>query len=473
MSGFAVPASFEEGSRHGVFVFDRLQQGVTGYLQKAPIDDLRTRAALPGGNQCALDIGIVAFDRLGRERLRTLAERFGGAVARGEVYIDLYVEILTAALDGISDDEYEDLVSTQSRMSREDRAAVREIMRGSALQGVLGRRSTFLHYGSIGEVPETAAALAKSGEIVPFYDVPVAAGLAHELPPTARGGVTVHDSWDVSVSADGGDGAPSLVDSSRGFAARLGGANLVTSVDRVALPGVVPPGICLDGRALSGSGEVVAVYHRDDTFKAGEGEARVCGEDLAAWLAARGLSQDDLGLPDADEGTATLWGLPLWPELPADGSPEARGSLIAAFWNPELADDGWRTWFLGSPRHTLRSLTDAADLTTREGRRSAIRAGLLRDTVLDGRGWQAIPAAEAHAIFTSDDRASLQELTTAEPDELIRSYRGRFVAELGHKGRTAAQRGTIPTPMEPAESASSIQIPYSPASPRLRRCTVV
>lgn len=255
ISGFAVPASFEEGSRHGVFVFDRLQQGVTGYLQKAPVEELRTTAALPGGNQCALDIGIVAFDRRGRERLRTLAERFGGAVARGEVYIDLYVEILTAALDGISDEEYEELVATQSRMTRKDRAAVREIMRGSALQGVLGRRSTFLHYGSIGEVPETAAALAGSGEIVPFYDVPTAAGLVHELRAQAGSIAVVSDCENVSVGSGPVAAAePSLVDHCGDVRLQVTGNSLVTGLDGVHLPVAIPYGFCLDGRTLPAGG---------------------------------------------------------------------------------------------------------------------------------------------------------------------------------------------------------------------------
>jgi galactokinase/mevalonate kinase-like predicted kinase len=454
--GFAVPASFEEGSRHGVFVFDRLQQGVTGYLQKAPVGELRTRAALPGGNQCALDIGIVAFDRRGRQRLRTLAGRFGDSVARGETYIDLYVEILTAALDGITDKEYEQLVAGQSRMTAEDRAAVREIMRGSALQGVLGRRSTFLHYGSIAEVPETAAALAGSGEIVPFYDVPVAAGLVHELRPGVSGGTVTCDCENVAVGTGPVHaGQPSLVEHCGDLRAQLTGGSLVTGVEGLHLPVPVPYGLCLDGRA---DHRVIAVYGSNDTFKPDGEEPRICSTPLSEWLENRRLSPEALGIAPETAGAGDIWALPLWVPLPEGASPAARGRLVAAYWDASLADDGWRQWLLDGPRRTLRELTDSADLTLREASRAARRARLLRAAVLEGRGWQSIPAAEARAIFSLGDRVALTELTTAEPDELIRSYRGRFVAELGAG--------------EPAESASSIQIPYLSSlttPPALRR----
>jgi galactokinase/mevalonate kinase-like predicted kinase len=468
--GFAVPASCEEGSRHGVFVFDRLQQGVTGYLQKAPVGELRTRAALPGGNQCALDIGIVAFDRRGRQRLRTLAGHFGDSVSRGEVYIDLYVEILTAALDGISDEEYHRLVAGQSRMTAEDRGAVREIMRGSALQGVLGRRSTFLHYGSIGEVPETAAALAGSGEIVPFYDVPVAAGLVHELRPGVSGGTVTCDCEDVAVGTGPVHvGQPSLVEHCGDFRAQLTGGTLVTGVDHLHLPVPVPFGLCLDGRTDHG---VIAVYGSGDTFKPDGEEPRICSTPLPEWLENRRFTPGALGIAPEVATSGDIWELPLWVPLPDDASPAARGRLIAAYWDASLADDRWRQWILVGPRRTLRDLTDSADLTVREASRAARRARLLRASVLEGRGWQSIPAAEARAVFAPGDRAALSDLTTAEPDELIRSYRGRFIAQLGSTGRTAAQRGTIPTAGEPAESASSIQIPYLSSlttPPALRR----
>lgn len=452
--GFAVPASFDEGSRHGVFVFDRLQQGVTGYLQKAPIDELRSRAALPGGTQCGLDIGIVALDQRGRERLAALGDHFGDAVERGEAYIDLYVEILTGALDGISDAEFEELVAPQSRLAPADRAMIREVMRGSDLQGVLGRRSTFLHYGSVGEVPETAAAIAASGEIVPFYDVPVSAGLNHELRPRESGGVVVSDCENVTVGTGPVRvGEPSLVDNCGVLTAELAGGNLMSGVERLNLPSVVPAGFCLDGRFSPTEGGTerltVAVYSRNDTFKAGADGVHICGQPLSQWLQSRGLTVAELGLPEpgaATQSPGDIWDVPLWPALPDDSSPAARGRLIAAFWDASLADPAWRKWMTTAPRRTLRELTDSADLSAREERRTARRARMLRAAVLEGQGWQTIPAAEAARVFAPDDRSALERLTASEPDELIRSYRGRFLAELGSG--------------EPAEDASSIQISY-------------
>lgn len=434
--GFAVPATFDEGSRHGVFVFDRMQKNVTGYLQKASVEDLSSQAALPGGTQCALDIGIVAFDRRGRQRLAALGKHFGAVVARGEVYIDLYVEILTAALDGISDEEFQKLVATQSRLDPVECAVIRDIMRGSALQGVLGRRSTFLHYGSVAEVPETAASIAGSREILPFWDVPVGAGLNHELAPRLNGSLVVSDCESVSVRmAPAHHGEPSLVEHCQDLQAELGGGNLVTGVEEVHLPVPLPPGFCLDGREGT-----VAVYSRTDTFKGTSGVPLcICGVEVGQWLHQRGL--DSLG--DASD----IWDLPLWPPLPDDEPPTVRGRLVAAFWEPSLADEQWRQWFTGGRLRTLRELTDSADLTAREAQRTARRARLLRGAVLSGQGWQAIPSSDAAHVFSPDDRGALETLTAAEPDELIRSYRQRFLSQLAPpEGRSAP--------------ATVIQIPY-------------
>lgn len=422
--GFSVPASFEESSRHGVFVFDDLRRNVVGYLQKAPVDRLRGDASLPGGESCALDIGIVAFDRTGRGRLSALNEHFGARIARGEVYIDLYVEILTGALSGIDDPTYESLIADRSRLTPEDRSIVRDVMRDASLQGVLGRKSTFLHYGSVGEVPETAFHLAGSRDILPFYDVAAAADLTHELLPERDGSSILIDCDNVTVDTGIATERPSVIDASTDIALSPSGGNLVTAVGHAVFPIALPEGFCLDGRG--DETEYVAVYHRDDTFKPSDGIPVVCGTPLDRWLADRNLPPDTVAV----HGDASIWDLQLWPALPkytSDSDKTRRGACIAAFWDASFADDAWRGWFLSSPRRTLSDLNATSDLTRRETRRRTHRAATIRRSVLSGSGWQSLPAIDARTVFSHTDLPTLTRAIETEPDELIRVYRGEVV----------------------------------------------
>lgn len=170
--GFAAPASFEVGSRHGVFAFDRTGRQVVDYLQKAPLEELSRVAALSGNRSCALDIGIVAFHGEGRRRLRDLGDQLGPRIGSGSLYLDLYVEILTAALPGIEPQEYLSRIADKSRLDERDARAVHAAFHDLGLQGVLVRDSVFLHFGSVVEVPTTAGALVagSSREHLPGRD---------------------------------------------------------------------------------------------------------------------------------------------------------------------------------------------------------------------------------------------------------------------------------------------------------------
>jgi len=447
--GFAVPASLDEGSRHGVFVFDELRRNVVGYYQKASVERLKRDAALPGGESCALDIGIVAFDRAGRLRLEALTERFGKRVEAGEVYIDLYVEILTAALSGIDDGTYESLIADRSRLTVEDRGAIREVMRDAGLQGILGRKSTFLHYGSVSEVPDTAFRLATSDGILPFYDVADGAGLIHEMRPSLVGNTVLSDCEDVTVHDGTATDRPSLIDSCHNIEVTPAGGNLVSGVIHASVPSALPVGFCLDGR--SGDGEYVAVYHSTDSFKpAGDDNLPLmCGEPLDQWFVRRGLGP-------VTTNAVSIWDVPLWPILPRYSGERAsaalRGRYIAAFWDAALVDDSWREWFRATPRRTLHELNELSELTRREEVRSARRARILRKTILSNSGWQSLPAAEATSVFFPEDRVVLQQMIEAEPDELIRAYRTRVLREVPATQSASDGADVI--------HAHSIQVPY-------------
>lgn len=430
--GFAVPSDFTVGSRHGVFVFDQLLRSVTGYYQKEPVDRLRESSALPGGNQCALDIGIVAFDRRGRERLESLAEVFAPTLESGHSYIDLYLEILTGALTGISEETYESRVSSQSRLVREERLAIYETMAGANLEGIVGRRSTFLHYGSVGEIPQTAAAISDKGSgIVPFYDVAHESNTAHERYPQVNGSITVSDSEDCVVSTprigETGTATTSFIDNCESVVAGLGGGNLITGVRHISLPVPLPESFTLDGRDVDND-LVVAVYHSGDSFKSRDGnrDIRICNSAFPVWLEARNMTTADI---DIDSSDIDLWDLPLWVALP-DIAADERGRLLAGYWDAELADEHWRRWFLNNKRWSLWELGETASLTQREQTRTERRRRLIRRNAIAGRGWHSLPAIDAKDVFLTDDLPALRSLAQRDADELTRAYRERVLAEI-------------------------------------------
>ena len=91
--GFAAPASFENGSKHGVFVFHPRTGEVVDYFQKAQPAVLAQKARIEGSENCAIDLGIISFRGDALEGLRTLARSAyaGGTVldAVGQSWLEL------------------------------------------------------------------------------------------------------------------------------------------------------------------------------------------------------------------------------------------------------------------------------------------------------------------------------------------------------------------------------------------------
>ncbi len=411
--GFAAPASFEVGSRHGVFAFDRTGRQVVDYLQKAPVEELSRVAALSGNRSCALDIGIVAFHGEGRRHLRDLGDLLGPRIASGSLYLDLYVEILTASLPGLGPEEYLSRIADKSRLDEPDALSVHAAFHDLGLQGVLVRDSAFLHFGSVAEVPTTAGALvAGSHPVISFYDVAARAGLQHELGPESQGAVVLNDCQSVTVTGE--QLLPSYLDRVRHSTLRLSGHNLIVGVtERTLDRRGIPTGICLDERTVNGV-VVTACYHRDDTFKpvADSAAIRFLGKPLQEWLTARGLTVSDVGT------AIDLWALRLFAEGATD-------EQLEGYLHDELVTPGWTGWFKTVRRWTLAELNAADSADARESARVALRTELLRESILSGHGWQSLPAADFESAFPEgEDRGALQARVVEERDPLVRIYRG-------------------------------------------------
>jgi len=411
--GFAKSAPVEQGSRHGVFRFDARRERVVDYLQKAPAEVLSRTALIEGTGDCALDIGLVslspeaaaAFLGLGRTPFdaATLLEGLGA----GRVRFELYLEVLTACLPGLSFEAFWERVGPASALPCELGRRVYEGFHPFGLGGTVTRSTTFEHVGSLAELPEASRRLLAL-RLAPFYEPDGGEIRAFEAPDRV-----VHDSASVEVAVAGP--APVLVESCASCSLKLAGDNLVVGLDGRALPFELPRGFVLDERHLP-EGHVVVVLAAHDSLKA-EGDASrlvFCGLALDEWLAERGLRRRDVF--DAGHGSdlfaARLFVLDPTPE-------DLRGYV-------ERPDEGWTRRFRAARRLSLLEIQDRDDAVRREDRRVALRREALRGLFRRGQGWRDVSVSDFASAFSGPEWPALLEPWLARTDDaLLRAYRER------------------------------------------------
>ena len=407
--GFAKPASFEQGSRHGVFRFDPHREEVVDYLQKAPPDLLARSARIEGTSECALDIGLVslapeaalAFLDLGRTPLEggTLLE----SLSRGRLRFDLYLEVLTACLAGLSFDAFWQRVRPASALTMDLARRVYDVFHPFGLGGTVTRSTFFEHVGSLAELPSACrAVLARS--VAPFYEPD-----GGEIRPYAAPDRLVHDSVRTEITVI--SSAAVFVDACRACSLTLAGDNLVTGLDDLVLPFELPRGFVLDGRHLE-EGRVVVVLSAGDSLKAGEDRLVFCGRLLDEWLTERGLSREDVfdRRDCRDLFAARLFCLDPTPAI-------LRGYV-------ERPDTGWGHAFRAAKRLSLAEIQERDDASRREDRRVALRREGLRELFRLGHGWRDVSARDFETAFAGSALGPMLQAWLGRTDDpLLRAYR--------------------------------------------------
>jgi len=428
--GFAKPATLAQGSRHGVFRFDQRRERVLDYFQKAPPAVLAREAVLEGSGDCALDIGLVslapeaalAFLELGRAPAGdgTLLE----ALAGGRLRFDLYLEVLTACLGGLSFEAFWQRVGPASTLPVALARRVYDAFHAFDLAGVVTRSTLFEHVGSLAELPGACHGLLSHG-VTPFYERD-----GGELRPFDSGPCVVHDSVDVEVS--GSCPAPVLVEGCDSCAfSGLAGDNLVAGLDHLALPFVLPRGFSLDGRDLP-EGRVVVVLSSGDSLRPASdpGGLVFCAQPLDTWLRERGLQRAEV----FDSG---------------DGRDLFRARLFALDPTPQLLqgyverpDAAWTAAFRAARRLSLAEINERDDAVRREDRRLALRRRALQALFRHGQGWRGVSARDFADAFAGEDwREPLQAWLARTDDALLRAYRERLLLSVAPG---AATRSTPP-----------------------------
>lgn len=413
--GFAKPAPLEQGSRHGVFRFDQHRERVIDYFQKVPVEVLAEQALIEGTGDCALDIGLVSLGPEAMQAFLSLGEvPFEGAtlvegLASGRLRFDLYLEVLTACLEGLSFESFQERVGPASALPPELGPQVYETFHPFGLGGALTRSTTFVHLGSLAEFPGACRDLL-AHQARPFYEPEDG-----EIRPSVTTEAIVHNS--AAVSAAGRGRAPALVEacSSCSFGS-LGGDNLLAGLEGLTLPFDLPPGFTIEERRL-GEDRVVVILSGGDSFKVAADHADLvfCGRPLDSWLGERGLARKDVFAPGA---APDLFAARLFCRSP---SPD----LIAGYLTVPGA--GWAESFRGASRLSLHEIQERDDVLQREDRRVALRREQLRELFRRGHGWQGVSARDFESTFADGHgEARLGEWLRQTDDPVLRAYRERL-----------------------------------------------
>jgi galactokinase/mevalonate kinase-like predicted kinase len=438
--GFAKAAPLEQGSRHGVFRFDRHRERVIDYFQKAPAEVLAKQALIEGTGECALDIGLVSLGPAALQAFLGLAEvPFEGAsfihgLGTGRLRFDLYLEVLTACLEGLSFEGFWERVGNASTLTPELARVIYGAFHPFGLGGTITRSTTFIHLGSLGELPGACRDLL-AHQVRPFYEPDDG-----EIRPLVTSQGIVHNSTGVSTGGRGA--APALVEacSSCSFRA-LGGDNVLVGLDGAELPFKIPPGVAIEERRLDEE-RVIVVLSAGDTFRiAPEPEALVfCGQPLDRWLEERRLTRADVfGTDDPrDLFAARLFCCNPTPQL-----------LAGCLTRP---GPGWAEDFRAARRLSLYEIQERDDALRREDRRVALRRELLRELFGRGHGWQAVSAPDFESTFQGEEwRRPLGTWLGRTDDAVLRAYRERLHRTIA--GQTAKGPSRLP------------QIEYVPRNP--------
>lgn len=390
--GFGKLASFEQGSRHGVFAFNQDStpgptRPVRDFHQKSPPDSLQKECAVTGADGCALDTGIFAMDAdwcLAFFRLAARPHASGtvlAAVEASELYFDFYLEVVMASLPGQTKEAYLARVASQSKLEACMLEEFLTCLAGLDLRGALLPDCVFLHFGTLKEFPE-ASLQAVQHRLRPFYsgsEVAATTTLAHDAAddkvlagsPMVVNCKTIHvkrqQAKDGLVSAQ-----IAWIEMCENIDVTIspGGFHLLVGVRGVALKEPLPPDLCLDGRRLPSLPEevvVMAIYSTKDTFKRAKKaeEVMFCGQSFHSWLAERGLTAADVWDDPGEASAGTeLWLAKLFFQFHAQESGSLAGYWLPCFFNKED--------FVAAKRYSLADLNRLDSALARDQLRSAL-----------------------------------------------------------------------------------------------------
>ncbi|HUW39937.1 MAG TPA: L-fucokinase [Rectinemataceae bacterium] len=433
LCGFAAPASFEQGSRHGAFAFDPLTGAVRDYFQKAAPEVLAAHGRIAGSETCALDLGLVSFRDGALDALVDLAgaRLSGGSVAEllaaSKLSFDLYLELLTACLSGLDREDYRARIAGRSQAGRELLDVLYDRFHPFGLAGVLVKQSAFIHFGSVAEFPAACREL-RSRAIAPFY-----AQGREELSPELSEALVRFDSLETEV-ASGPGGV--CIENCRRVKLACEGENLLVGLRDLELGRPLSRGLCLDERSVP-EGRLRLAYHKDDSFKPQPSLdlLRFCGEPLVDWLAERRLEAGDLFPGRAAEAQAAF-DLQAAELFVLDAEPD----FLEGYWRLPADPAAWALRFRSGRRLSIAAANASSDAAGRDAEREEARRAELAAALGRG-GFSALSALDFAALVPLGlDLQSLAGRCAATDEPLLKAYRSALLRAAGVQGLPASDR---------------------------------
>ncbi|MBD3319928.1 MAG: hypothetical protein GF350_02415 [Chitinivibrionales bacterium] len=425
--GFAKSASLEQATNHGVFGFDANKENVVDFYQKASVDLLKREALLEGTDQCALDIGIVSMGPAVAEAFVDFAGQKAGApetvlkqVRNAGLRFDLYVEIMTACLAGISFEDFVKKTAQQTSLNKKTLRALYKTFHPYVLRGILTKNTTFLHFGTLAEYPRSSLELYNKG-IVPFYTQE-----NEEVQPVCTPELVLFNSIDFQVPV--ARRKTIFAESVRECAlSGMEGGNVISGLCQWNTGIVIPEGICIDRRRTGKNGDITLVYSVKDTFKPRDNPAEIvfCGMHMDRWLKIHGLDAGDIwnNTSGYDLFDARLF---------FAGAPVR---FIAGYWQRPF-DEEWADEFRSAQRLSIREINDSTDVYERETARVAARKELLCRRLYQGIGWRNICATDFKIIARDKKlRKKLAAAAKKTDDVLLRPYRSALLSAVAPEYR--------------------------------------
>ncbi|MFP4443149.1 MAG: L-fucokinase [Spirochaetia bacterium] len=445
--GFAAPASFEQGSRHGVFRFDRSRERVIDFYQKAEEAVLRKNTALEGTDSCPLDIGIISMSPQGisvYKKLGDILNRNGDPlkkrIALGTTRFDLYLEFMTACLKDIHEEEYLAKVAKKSSLEEYELKQIYSLFKQTSLKGVLTKDTSFIHFGSAGEYPAACRQILDKG-LVPFYQWQP----PEMYPVYKKPGLVFNSDATVEKTHAG------IEENSGGitFSDEVSGADwFYTGGPKLEFKSPICEGFLIDVRSVT-EGFCFCIYHRNDSFKETPfKEAFWCGVKVQQWLEERRIKASDLGIPEDRE--FNLYKTPFFPVLESELLDKA-GHFLPGFWDSRICDNNWKEKYLRLKRYSLTELNMMTDPVKRDQERTVRRINTIKNKILNSSGWFSLSSRDFRLVFKdapSKEITLLFSIYKNTNDPLLKSYRRTLLID------------SLPKSKLPAELSSQVDISY-------------
>jgi galactokinase/mevalonate kinase-like predicted kinase len=344
-------------------------------------------------------------------------------LASGRLRFDLYLEVLTACLEGLAFGAFWERVSHASRLPMDVARHVYEAFHAFGLGGAITRSTTFVHLGSLAEFPGACRDLV-AHQVRPFYELE-----GGEIRPSVTPQGIHHNSS--AVTTAGHAQAPVLVESCSSCSfGSLAGDNILVGLEDRSFPFELPAGFVVEERRLDDpTSRVVVILSFRDSFSVEEDVAALvfCGQPLDDWLGKRGLLRGDVL---EDGAPADLFEARLFCKDPT-------AELLAGYL--KRPDAEWTRAFRAAHRLSLSEIQEHDDVLRREDRRVELRRELLRGLFERRLGWQGVSARDFEDAFGGDDwHRPLGEWLERTDDALLRSYRERLHRTIAPESQGAS-----------------------------------